>query len=676
MRVYCEASGMEIVDELFDYGEPGTTYDREKLRLAYAMLARDEADGICFEKPNRAGREGDVFIKIWEKVVVDLGKEFWVVNVGQVRRRGHAMRLAGEVDEEYADLKHSLRAGKNRLVEEEGLNPGSVPYGFVVIGANRSLMAEDPKPAEIIRAMFREKGKGLSDQEVADELNAAGLPAGHDGQSWTARLVYIRCRNGKYKGTIAWNMKYEGADPDYEKRYIERKGAHAAIVSPHLWNAAHRVIEAEEARLAAKREENPGYHRYTPADPTRYLGSGKTKCPVCHEEMSIVGGAVPVIYCYTCPEAPSCSYFPIEMLILNALYNELQVRPEFSDAFARRAIARWREEADIYEEAEIRLNDKLERITKLRINLGMRDIQRRHSSKVIVELSKRLTKNEEATLNQLEKLVDRRQNGPNIEINKIRRLTAALKLARHSGPLIETDANTRSAKNCLRDVLTGLDIKKIASGGTQVNVKFTLPSPTEESIIRAEATYILYDLKSIETFESDLNEARLGFLSGAFTMGPATWNRFKGALGGVYDDLSDILAEASIKAGFEWAIAAQANRIPVKRYDKLGMDPRMASFLKSRKHQTRARCQFIAAIEIVGPTRLGLLQPEEFRVKWAPYAQLHYVCQNLASPRDLIRMPVAAAVERRMQDVRRRTAQTHQKRRTIQAILDTRLSAS
>jgi site-specific DNA recombinase len=180
----------------------------------------------------------------------------------------------------------------------EGKFPGAVPYGYNAVPGQPGVREINPETAEIVRRIFREYAEHKSPRQIANDLNAEGIPS-PSGGLWTHQ-GFVGGRGHKkglitnpiYLGTITWCRLRTVRNPENgkqtkrlapESEVVTVDAPHLRIVDQALWDAAQRVRTARSV------------HRFGPSGKSRSsfvprnqgLLAGLLRCGCCSGHMVI-----------------------------------------------------------------------------------------------------------------------------------------------------------------------------------------------------------------------------------------------------------------------------------------------------------------------------------------------------------------------------------------------------
>ena len=231
--------GAESVEVFRDEGFSGTNTRRPGLQ---ALLARlDDLDAVYTWKLDRLHREeldclntfqlfgnhGVVYHSVTETVERDTAIGILLTSIMSAVS-AYQPRVTSE----------RIKAAHKRVVEE-GRWVGRPPYGYDLARdaagqiTERGVLVVVPEQAQVVKRLFREYAAGRSLAQLAQALNAEGVPRGHGNAPWDAYLV----------GYILANPAYLGQQRRGEQLHDAR---HPRLVSATLW----RKVQARRQRRA------------------------------------------------------------------------------------------------------------------------------------------------------------------------------------------------------------------------------------------------------------------------------------------------------------------------------------------------------------------------------------------------------------------------------------------
>lgn len=165
---------------------------------------------------------------------------------------------------EYKAINKRLQRGRMASLEEGKYIGGAAPYGYrkVKIAHAKGYTLEIiPETADVVREIFQLYTKGepqadgtlapIGSYGIANLLNSRGIPS-PGGIKWAACSVRDIIKNPTYAGFVRWAYRPQTkrmVDGKIETTFpvnanaIVKKGVHAAIIAPELWNKADEIIK-------------------------------------------------------------------------------------------------------------------------------------------------------------------------------------------------------------------------------------------------------------------------------------------------------------------------------------------------------------------------------------------------------------------------------------------------
>jgi DNA invertase Pin-like site-specific DNA recombinase len=157
---------------------------------------------------------------------------------------------------EYKYIKRRLQGGRVRSVEEGNYIGTRPPYGYS-IRKEKHIRTLDPHPdqAEIVKMIFDlYVNKGIGIQEIANTLNATGIPS-YTGIRWDRTVVSSIIKNVTYIGKVPWNRKKTTVPrTETTKRsvrtrdrseWIVANGKHPPLIDEATFQRAQEIIRSK-----------------------------------------------------------------------------------------------------------------------------------------------------------------------------------------------------------------------------------------------------------------------------------------------------------------------------------------------------------------------------------------------------------------------------------------------
>ncbi|MBE5919550.1 MAG: recombinase family protein [Pseudobutyrivibrio ruminis] len=288
MKGFCAYNEYEIAGEYEDAGKSGkSTVDR----LAFNKMIEDIKAGkddvrfVLVFKLSRFGRNAaDVLSTL--QVMQDFGVDLICVEDGidSSKDAGKLMIsvLSAVAEIERENIRAQTMEGRMQKAREGKWNGGMAPYGYKLVDGNLVINEEE---AEVIRKIFEvyvNTTHGPSG--VAKYLSNHGIKKvkrrDWENEYFSEHTIRLILQNPVYIGKIAFGrrktQKVKGTRNEYQivnsDDYITADGAHEAIVSEDLWEAANAKMKKRS-------------HKYSrvnkPKEERTHLLTGIVKCPIC-----------------------------------------------------------------------------------------------------------------------------------------------------------------------------------------------------------------------------------------------------------------------------------------------------------------------------------------------------------------------------------------------------------
>ena len=304
-RERCEREGWDVLDVFTDFAISGAAGIDESARPGLnALLARVEAGGVdqvLAEATDRIARhQGDAFA-IRERLTF-AGARLFTLSDGEVTEITATFR--GLMDAQFRkDLAAKVKRGQRGTISQKRFAAG-IAYGYRKanrLDGNgeliRGLREVDEDQADVVRRIFREFAAGFSPRQIADRLNADGVPAVQPrsgGNSfWRGSTIYgdRKRKNGilqnqLYIGKLIFNRTRKIVDPktrkaliraNPESEWLVQDVPELRIVDADLWEAVQDVLGRVQSRRP-ERSRRP-----------KHMLSGIVRCGVCGGAWTVIG---------------------------------------------------------------------------------------------------------------------------------------------------------------------------------------------------------------------------------------------------------------------------------------------------------------------------------------------------------------------------------------------------
>ena len=291
-RERCEREGWEIVDVFMDYAISGAAGIGEGQRPGLAaMLARIERGGIdqvLAESTDRIARhEGDSFA-IRERLAF-ANVRLFTLSDGEINHLTGTLK--GMMDANFRkELGAKIKRGQRGTVAQ-GRSPAGLAYAYSManrIDANgraiRGLREIDTEKAPVVVRIFQDYADGRSPKQIAERLNAEGIP-GPRGDRWRATTLRPDRTRGNgllqnelYIGRIVHNRTSKVVEPMTRRvrirpnppdQWVIEDVPHLRIIDQDLWERVQSGLRRREGGAPVKQRR------------ARHMLSGLGVCGVC-----------------------------------------------------------------------------------------------------------------------------------------------------------------------------------------------------------------------------------------------------------------------------------------------------------------------------------------------------------------------------------------------------------
>ncbi len=312
-----EREGWEIVAKFDDKALSGAKTDRPGYQALLKSAEQKHFDVIVVDEVSRLWRDQEAQWRDAKRL------EFWGLDIIGVndgidtRSGGYGLLLSirGAMNEE---ARREIGKRTHRGLEGQARkckNAGGRSYGYrhvpeyhptlkdhlgqsVVTAVHKEI---DPGEARVVRQIFQWFADGWSPRQIANELNAKGVPSPgkkwnrkhRQCRGWAASAIYGDMKKGRgillnrlYIGEYIWNRTKRLVDPDTKQRknrlrpeseWVVNDMPELRIVDQGLWNRVQGRFEAQREKSEKVRTANKNTGGRTP----KYLLSSVLKCGVC-----------------------------------------------------------------------------------------------------------------------------------------------------------------------------------------------------------------------------------------------------------------------------------------------------------------------------------------------------------------------------------------------------------
>ncbi len=281
LRKYAEERGFDVYGEYIDDGVSGTTFQRPEVQRLLDDAKTGIINTIIVKDLSRFGRNYIEVGQYVDYVFPAFGIRFIAIqdNVDTANRDSGAMEMMPimNVFNEWraANTSKKIRAVKRSNAIAGVYSARKATYGYVKGTDKKRTPVIDEEAAPIVRRIFELYVSGISPKNIADILNAEGIPSpgqyayeklGHKGRPNEMRLwceVSIRymVNNIMYLGHLAQlqettiSYKNHKRCAKDKKDWIVVHNNHEPIISQELWDKA----QERQKHMAQGRRTKTGF---------------------------------------------------------------------------------------------------------------------------------------------------------------------------------------------------------------------------------------------------------------------------------------------------------------------------------------------------------------------------------------------------------------------------------
>lgn len=238
LQAYCTAQGWTVAPEhiYVDAGISGKTTARPQFQAMLAAAQTGQIQRIVSMKLDRMARNVREFLatvdqlKAWHCDLVLVKESF---DTSTPHGRFALTMFAAMAELEASTITERVMSGKAQKASKGGYNGSKIPYGYTYQAGEFTI---NPDQAAVIRDIFIRFIAGESLLTLAAHLNAAATPTATGGQ-WYASTIRYLLSNGIYAGMAQWY-------PDGAKEALTVEGVYPEIITPDVYNQAHRRLQA------------------------------------------------------------------------------------------------------------------------------------------------------------------------------------------------------------------------------------------------------------------------------------------------------------------------------------------------------------------------------------------------------------------------------------------------
>ena len=240
LQAYCTAQGWTVAPEhiYVDAGISGKTTDRPQFKAMMAAAQAGTVQRIVAMKLDRMARNVREFLATVDQLKA-YGCALVLVREAFDTSTPHGKfaltMFAAMAELEASTITERVMSGKAQKASKGGFNGSKIPYGYTYAGGEFTV---NPDQAAIVRDIFNGFIRGETLLALAARLNATETPTATGGQ-WYASTIRYLLSNGIYAGCALW---YPDGDKEISKIVVE--GVYPAIITPAVYDQAHRRLQA------------------------------------------------------------------------------------------------------------------------------------------------------------------------------------------------------------------------------------------------------------------------------------------------------------------------------------------------------------------------------------------------------------------------------------------------
>ena len=242
---YCKFNSIKLIDIKADEGLSGGTLERPGLQAALAMLRRGTVNTLIVVKLDRLSRSLRDVCALVEDY---FGKErFHLLSLcGMANTHSAAGRMVLMNLANYAQFEREMISERTRdairHLKSQGVRLGPAPYGYAlsddVDARGRRLIVPIPSEQEVVDRIKTLRTEGHSFEEIAQLLNAEGIPARRNGVWRGNRIWIILQREGVHQARRNGPITPRRYNPELSTEIAQKlreEGLSLAQIGKRLW---------------------------------------------------------------------------------------------------------------------------------------------------------------------------------------------------------------------------------------------------------------------------------------------------------------------------------------------------------------------------------------------------------------------------------------------------------
>ena len=281
LRKYAEERGFEIHDEYIDDGVSGTTFQRPEVQRLLDDAKTGGINTIIVKDLSGFGRNYIEVVQYVDYVFPAFGIRFIAIqdNVDTENRDSNAMEMMPIVNifNEWhaANTSKKIKAVRRSNALAGIYSAKKATYGYLKGTDKKRTPVIDEETAPVVRRIFELYASGTSPKNIADILNADGIPSpgklayerlGHKGRPnemrlWCEVSIRFMLNNIMYIGHLPMLQETTVSYKNHKRQAKDRSdwvityNNHEPIISQELWDR----VQERQKHMAQGRKTKTGF---------------------------------------------------------------------------------------------------------------------------------------------------------------------------------------------------------------------------------------------------------------------------------------------------------------------------------------------------------------------------------------------------------------------------------
>lgn len=203
IRAYAQALGLDLTDVLVDDGYSGGKLDRPGLTALLARIEVGEVGTVIIAKIDRLSRSLRDLLNVYAErfeangvALVSVAEQF---DTSSPAGRLFFQMVGSFAEFERAVITDRLSGGRKQKASKGGFAGGKAPLGYAQQKGSK-VLALDEEGAAAVRRVFELEAEGLSNQAIADRMNAEGYTTAQGKAFHAVQVWRVRQRRDVYEG--------------------------------------------------------------------------------------------------------------------------------------------------------------------------------------------------------------------------------------------------------------------------------------------------------------------------------------------------------------------------------------------------------------------------------------------------------------------------------------------